>query len=113
MTLMLHHNPGCIKSLFLRSGEQGSPGEQEQFWDALVVRTVHSFPVVLMLTLLLAKWHRDVAPAVVFGSFWTCAVPASRKVCPARPGQQQEVLYLVRLAPSLPCSGRCNPSDSS
>ncbi|GAB4817556.1 hypothetical protein N2152v2_004602 [Parachlorella kessleri] len=37
MTLMLHHNPGCIKSLFLRSGEQGSPAEQEHFWNALVV----------------------------------------------------------------------------
>ena len=45
MTLMLHHNPGCIKSLFLRSGEQGSPVQQEHFWDELVVRTVHSLPV--------------------------------------------------------------------
>ena len=39
MTLMLHHNPGCIKALFTRGGGQQGRSEQEQreYWGVLAV----------------------------------------------------------------------------
>lgn len=39
MTLMLHHNPHCVKTLFVRSGDRTLSDEvqEAEYWDSLVV----------------------------------------------------------------------------
>lgn len=39
MTLMLHHNPNCVKTLFVRSGNRTLSDEvqEAEYWDSLVV----------------------------------------------------------------------------
>lgn len=45
MTLMMHHNPDCLKSLLGRSGREGrDPREEGHFWDGLVVSTPCCIP---------------------------------------------------------------------